>query len=82
MAPKIKVFLLLRLGLSFHDSKMKVTSVWHSSLNSYCGIFSHWNNFNLRKRLLTKNPEFGKYGMFTMDYKKYHVISHAPLLFS
>ena len=115
MAPKIKIFLTMRLGLSFHDGKMKITSVWHgveflgawlkphriytsretvvrirakmrllaktanvekwhSSLNSYCGIFSHWNNFNLRRRLLNENPEFGKYGMFTMDYRKYHTV--------
>lgn len=115
IAPKIKVFLWMQLCLSFHDGKMKITSVWHgveflgawlkphriytsreavvririkmqllaktknverwqSSLNSYCGIFSHWNNFNLRRRLLSENPEFGNYGMFTMDYKKYHAV--------
>lgn len=55
---------------------------WYASLNSYCGVLSHWNNFNLRKRMLNENPEFGRYGMFTMDYKKYHIISHAPFLFS
>lgn len=114
MVPKIKVFLSVQLGLSFHEGKMKITSVWHGveflgawlkphriytsreavvrirmklhvlargsrekwygALNSYCGVLSHWNNFNLRKKLLTENPEFGKYGMFTMDYNKYHVI--------
>lgn len=37
-------------------------------------VLSHWNNFNLRKKLLTENLEFGKYGMFTIDYNKYHVI--------
>ena len=114
IAPKIKVFLSVQLSLSFHDGKMKITSVWHgaeflgawlkphriyssrdtvvrmrrklrilarssrekwyASLNSYCGVMSHWNNFNLRKKLLTENLEFGKYGMFTIDYNKYHVI--------
>lgn len=113
MVPKIKVFLSVQLGLSFHEGKMKITSVWHGveflgawlkphriytsheavvrirmklhvlargsrekwygALNSYCGVLSHWNNFNLRKKLLNENPEFGKYGMFTMDYKKYHM---------
>lgn len=47
---------------------------WHSSLNSYCGVLSHWNNFKLRRLLLNENPEFGEYGMFTMDYKKYHAV--------
>lgn len=47
---------------------------WYASLNSYCGVMSHWNNFHLRKKLLTENLEFGKYGMFTMDYNKYHVM--------
>ena len=115
IVPKIRVFLLVELGLSFHDGKMKIVSVWHgveflgawlkpyriyasrdtvvririklrvlartanidhwySALNSYCGVLSHWNNFNLRKKLLNENPEFGKYGMFTMDYRKYHTV--------
>lgn len=115
IAPKIKVFLSVQLSLSFHDGKMKITSVWHgveflgawlkphriytsreavvrirakmrllaksgnvekwhSSLNSYCGVLSHWNNFKLRRLLLNENPEFGEYGMFTMDYKKYHAV--------
>lgn len=118
IAPKIKVFLSVQLSLSFHDGKMKITSVWHgveflgawlkphriytsreavvrirakmrllaksgnvekwhSSLNSYCGVLSHWNNYKLRKKLLTENPVFGKYGMFTMDYKKYNAVSFS-----
>lgn len=47
---------------------------WYASLNSYCGVLSHWNNFKLRRLLLNENPEFGEYGMFTMDYKKYHAV--------
>lgn len=41
-----------------------------SSLNSYCGIFSHGRNFNLRKRLLLEAYNFTDCGCF--DYGVRH----------
>ena len=108
---KIKMFLRTELGLTFHDGKLKITSVWHgteflgawlkphriyisrntvvrikaklhnlaqsargkwyASLNSYCGVLSHWRNYNLRRRLLLAEPVFGKYGVFNIGYTRY-----------
>ena len=110
IVPKVKALLSERLGLAFHDGKLKVTSVWHgvdflgawlkphriyvsrncvgrissklamlamespekwyAALNSYCGLLSHWNNFNLRKLLMLKRHSFTRYGMF--DYGLRH----------
>ena len=111
IVPKIKCFLRVKLGLAFHDGKLKVTSIWHgaeflgawlkphriytsrdtvlrirtklhalaksarskwyASLNSYCGVLSHWNNYKLRRRLLLAEPVFTKYGVFNLGYTKY-----------
>ncbi len=109
---KIKMFLQMELGLTFHDGKLKITSVWHgaeflgawlkphriyasratvvriraklrhlarqarskwyASLNSYCGVLSHWNNYRLRKRLLLENHAFTQYGVFNMEFTRYN----------
>lgn len=46
-------------------------SQWSASLNSYCGVLSHWNNYLLRCRLLGGEPLFVCYGMFNVSYTKY-----------
>lgn len=106
IVPKVKTFLFERLGLDFHEGKLKVTSVWHgveflgawlkphriyvsrncvrritrklyvlaleppdkwyAALNSYCGLLSHGNNFNVRRELLLERHQFVRWGMF--DY--------------
>lgn len=111
LVPQVRTFLDEELGLSFHDGKLQVSSVWHgveflgtwlkprriyashatvgrmrnklhllanndrskwfAALNSYCGVLSHWNNYRLRRSLLTAEPAFGTYGMFNMEYTKY-----------
>ena len=48
-------------------------SSWFASLNSYCGMLSHWNNYRLRRRLLTEEEGFQRYGLFNMEYTKYDV---------
>lgn len=34
------------------------------TLNSYCGILSHWNDFNVRRLLLTRRHDFSDSGLF------------------
>ena len=110
IVPRVKAFLSERLGLAFHDGKLKVTSVWHgveflgawlkphriyvsqscfgrisrkldalelenpekwyASLNSYCGLLSHGNNYNVRQMMLLKRHQFTGCGMF--DYGLRH----------
>lgn len=41
-----------------------------NALNSYCGVLSHWNNFNVRKMMLLKRHQFTRWGMF--DYEVRH----------
>ena len=38
-----------------------------NALNSYCGVLSHWNNFNVRQKMLLKRHQFTDYGMFDYD---------------
>lgn len=112
LVPHVRTFLAGELGLSFHDGKLRVTSIWHgteflgtwvkprriyasratvsrmksklhvlahssdrtswyASLNSYCGVLSHWNNYRLRRCLLTSQHSFAHYGLFNMAYTKY-----------
>ncbi|MBQ3701069.1 MAG: RNA-directed DNA polymerase [Prevotella sp.] len=113
LVPEVRAFLYKDFGLSFHDGKLQITSIWHgteflgawlkprriyasratvgrmrrklhilahndrsswfASLNSYCGVLSHWNNYRLRRRLLTEEEGFQRYGLFNMEYTKYDV---------
>lgn len=46
-------------------------SAWFASLNSYCGVLSHWNNYRLRRRVLTAEAAFMRRGIYNMEYTKY-----------
>lgn len=48
------------------------TCNWYSSLNSYCGLLSHGNNYTLRRKLLLCNDEFGRYGVFDLKLRHYY----------
>ncbi len=43
------------------------------SLNSYCGILSHDNNYNLRRTMLLKRHNFTSYGMFDFDVLRFFI---------
>ena len=113
IVPKVKAMLKERLGLEFHDGKLKITSVWqgteflgawlkphriyisrncvsriarklgvleqvchekwYASLNSYCGLLSH--GYNLRRKLLVIERNFGRCGMFDLRIKQYFEIN-------
>lgn len=113
MAPKVKTILKKRLGLDFHDGKLKITSIWHgieflgawlkphrvyasrncvgriskkldvlekehpekwfAPLNSYCGLLSHGNNYNLRQQLLMNDRSFERFGAFDYGIKHYYL---------
>ena len=47
---------------------------WYASLNSYCGLLSHWNNFNVRQILLLKRHHFTRYGMFDFCLRHYYPV--------
>lgn len=112
LVPSVRYFLGSKLGLSFHDGKLRIDSVWHgteflgawlkphriyvsrttvsrmrnklhilagsdrskwfASLNSYCGVLSHWNNYRVRRRMMITEHDFARYGMFNTEYKKYN----------
>lgn len=111
IVPKVKDILSEKLDLSFHDGKLKITSVWHgveflgawlkphriyvsrncvgrirrklevlsreshekwyAPLNSYCGILAHWNSFRLRRKILTTDKGFERFGLFDFDMRHY-----------
>ena len=48
---------------------------WQASLNSYCGVLSHWQNYRLRRQLMTADGDFTGYGMFNSAYTKYVMLS-------
>ena len=43
---------------------------WYAALNSYCGLLSHWSNFNVRQTMLLQRHHFTRWGMF--DYGLRH----------
>lgn len=47
---------------------------WYASLNSFCGVLSHWNNYRLRRRLFLAEPAFTQYGLFNIDYTRYNTL--------
>ena len=51
-----------------------------NALNSYCGVLSHWNNFNIRQVMLLKRHHFTQWGMF--DYGLWHYYGQSPIIFS
>ena len=51
-----------------------------NALNSYCGVLSHWNNFNIRQTMLLKRHHFTQWGMF--DYGLRHYYGQPPIIFS
>ena len=44
----------------------------HKALNSYCGILSHWNNYNVRKMMLLKRHDFTRCGSFDYGLRHYY----------
>ena len=57
-----KLYALEREGDGEHIGK---------SLNSYCGVLSHWQNFNIRKKMLLRRHRFTRYGMFDMEVRHF-----------
>ncbi len=57
-----------KLGLLALESPEK----WYAPLNSYCGLLSHWNNFNVRQTMLLKRHQFINGGMFDCDLRHFH----------
>ena len=56
------------------DTLVSITpQKWPAALNSYCGIMSHWNNYNIRKDLLTQRHDFTSIGMFNHDIRQYYL---------
>ncbi len=47
------------------------SSMWNASLNSYCGLLSHWNNFNYRRELLSGEEAFMRHGIYDLEYRHY-----------
>ena len=44
----------------------------NNALNSYCGVLSHWENYNVRRKMLLKRHCFTKYGMFDYDVRHFY----------
>lgn len=42
-----------------------------NSINSYLGIFKHYNSFKIRKELFSELPNIDKYGYFNDYYTKF-----------
>lgn len=44
---------------------------WAAPLNSYCGLLSHWNNYNLKLQMMLREADFVRYGMFDFSQRCY-----------
>lgn len=38
-----------------------------NAIRSYCGVLSHWENFNVRQTMLLKRHDFTRFGIFDYD---------------
>jgi len=52
---------------------MESHETWSASLNSYCGLLSHGNNYNNRRRLLQGVENFERYGIFDVALRHYYL---------
>lgn len=66
-----KLFVLEDCGESQHVEK---------SLNSYCGVLSHWNNYNIRKKRLLIRHKFTQYGMFDYNLRHFFAIKWPKVI--
>ena len=44
----------------------------YMALNSYCGVLSHWQSYNIRQVMLLKRHRFTRYGMFDYGLRHYY----------
>ena len=58
-----KLFALETEGRTVHEG---------NALNSYCGVLSHWNNYNVRRMMLLKRHQFTRWGMFDYDLRHFY----------
>ena len=58
-----KLFELEKEGRSAHVG---------NALNSYCGLLSYWNNYNVRQMMLLKRHQFSRWGMFDYGLRHFH----------
>ena len=58
-----KLFALEQSGDRDHIAK---------ALNSYCGVLSHWDSFNVRQTMLLRRHKFTDCGMFDLDVRHFY----------
>ena len=61
-----------RIGRKLDVLEKESPEKWYAALNSYCGLLSHWNNYNVRQMMLRKRHQFTRWGMF--DYGLRHFL--------
>ena len=66
-----------RISMKLDNLAMSDTEKWCATLNSYCGLLSHSNNYNLMYMLLRCTRDFDRYGVF--DIKLRHFYSKEEL---
>lgn len=60
-----------RMSKKLDALSMESHEKWEAPLNSFCGILSHWNNYGLRRKLLTIDKGFEHYGLFDFEVKHF-----------
>ena len=56
--------------LSDLENDKNDTSI-NNALNSYCGVMSHWQNYNVRKMMLLDRHQFTRHGFFSFDVNRF-----------
>ena len=64
---------LERMDLKLHLLGTVTDSEYvYNALNSYCGVLSHWQNYNVRRTMFIKRHCFTDNGMFDYYIRHYH----------
>ena len=61
-----------RIGRKLDALALEQPEKWYAPLNSYCGLLSHGNNFNVRRKLLIERHRFIDYGMFDYGLRRFY----------
>lgn len=52
------------------ENEKNITSI-SNALNSYCGVMSHWQNYNVRQMMLLDRHQYTRYGLFSYDVNRF-----------
>lgn len=62
---------------ALHSVETQEPAHLQASLNSFCGVLSHWSNYRVRKRLFGEKCPFSCHGLFSASYLRFRTLEQV-----